>query len=185
MVWFVPWFPNRSWKIFFTFASLVTFFPFLTTHQHSQSPFSALLSTVVFLFHLFAAFLCFFRLCCFSSSHTASPEAITEKRCELSWTGDKTKLRGEKFLGLEIFTVIISCHSGPRRTENKKRWRQTSDSIEPQSIALRFLWFLKGKSAKKWRRKACKEIGEVAEKLADNFEAGLLECDVEKFAGIV
>lgn len=126
----------------------MTFFPFLTTHQHSQSPFSALLSTVVFLFHLFAAFLCFFRLCCFSSSHTASPEAITEKRCELSWTGDKTKLRGEKFLGLEIFTVIISCHSGPRRTENKKRWRQTSDSIEPQSIALRFLWFSKGKSAK-------------------------------------
>lgn len=139
-------FSSRSLRLWpFSFSQLTN------THNH---PF-ALLSTVVFLFYLFAAFLCFFRLCCFSSSHTASLEAITEKRCELSWTGDKTKLRCEKFLELEIFTVILFVSlRGRVERKNKKRWLQTSDSIEPQSIALRFLWFRKEKvqkmTAKSW-----------------------------------
>lgn len=115
--------------------------PALTnTHAHNH-PFALLSTTVVILFHLLLL-LCFFG-CCFSLSHAASPETVTEteRKSEQKVTEKCRKKRKKEF-----FAVIISCHPRGRVKKEKKKlrdWNLRSHSIERlnERVFLRSLRF--------------------------------------------
>lgn len=118
-----------------SFASGFALFQVLNVHQHtlSQSPFSHY--SRLFLFHHFLLpLLCRF-FCCFSSSHTASPETIANAR-ELN----KTKITRAKNFRSNNFRVFDSSPGPRKETKRKENAARTSRSQISFSRAIkRFL----------------------------------------------